>query len=109
MSIYTRSGYKLEFTPDPNALFFGCFNEQVVLWTPQGFQRTPGGLLARLQIIAPCTRGDMVSALRAWLSVYGDPDLLEQVDSEVDRALAGMPEFRPSAQPPNDPQKGQTN
>lgn len=108
MANYTKRGHKLEWAKDlKDGLIFKC-SCRFVSWTPgERFGKGQDGLLAQLQVVAPCTHGEMVATLRAWLSVYGDDELLGQVEGEVDACLASIKDI-PSDAAAN-AQRGQLN
>ena len=106
MADYTKRGHKLHHDKD---LIFQC-RARAVGWTEaDGFRRGDDNLLAVLQLIALCTKGELVTTLRAWLSAYGDDELLEQVEPVVEEAFAKIPEVKQASTPSTAPGKGQVN
>jgi hypothetical protein len=99
MADYTKKGHKLEFAKEKDAMVFSC-SSQLVGWEKKKSFLKGTNALARLQIIAPTTKGQMHRVLTAWLGAYDDDELVGQVEPVVDGALGGFAEL-----PPAPPQK----
>jgi hypothetical protein len=109
MAEFTKMGHRLEFDRESKGLVFTCRARWVGFTKVTGFRRSKNHLiLAKIQVFAPCTESAIVRALRGWLSVYGDEELVAQVDHVVAEALKGMKDMPEGPASPN-PQKGQMN
>jgi hypothetical protein len=96
MADYTKKGHKLEFVKERDAMVFSC-EGQVVGWDKEKSFMKGTNVLARLQIIAPITKGQMRRVLVAWLGAYDDDELVGQVEGVADGAVGGFPELPPAA------------
>jgi hypothetical protein len=102
---FTKNGHRLE-SDSANPLVFKCRSAAVYQQTKGVHQKSDEHLLAAILIYAPCTVGQMIATLRAWLSVYADTELLEQVSGVVQKVIDDLSSApRPSTSTP--PQTGQ--
>lgn len=105
---FTKKGHRLEQDAD-NPMIFRC-RSRAVYHRTDAFQSSDEHLLAAILIYAPCTLGQVIATLRAWLGAYADDELVEQIDGVVEKAINGLtrvPTPTPSTQPPAGQGRGQ--
>ncbi len=97
---YTKMGHRLIHV---EGLTFDCVNEHGVGWDEKAKANTRCSpfVLSRIVLATPAQRGHVVTLLRAWLSAYSDPDLIEQVDEVVRKAIAGFAVVSPPSETQN--------
>ncbi len=82
---YTKRGHRLELN---DGWVFRCVG-RAVSQSNNGPQKGEGHVLAELLVWSPCTVGQVIATVRAWLHVYEDGELLEQVEGLVGEAFGG--------------------
>jgi hypothetical protein len=101
---FTKKGHRLE-RDATNPAIFRC--RSLAVYRPnETLQKNEGHLLAEMLVWPPCTAGQMIATIRAWLGVYDDEELLEQVNDEV-RAFFDAVAPLPTPTPSTPPQKSQ--
>jgi hypothetical protein len=103
MADYTKRGHKLHHE---KGLIFQCVARHVRWTNEKSFEQGADAPLAILQVIAPCSQGQLSATLSAWLSTYDDDELIAQVEAVVVEALAKIPMIK-DVPPSVPPQKGQ--
>ncbi len=94
---FTKAGHVLEQAHAGGALAFLVRGQTAYAPIPGGPPAGTVFLLSQLAVVTPCTRSEVAAHLRAWLSVYGDNELLNQIDPAVEQAFAMLPEAPPVA------------
>jgi hypothetical protein len=106
MAEFTKKGHRLEVTKGAKgAPIFRC-RSRAMYSVGETWQKSDQHILSEILVWAPCTAGQMIATLRAWLSVYGDDELLAQAETLVQEAFDRMaPITTPTSSTP--PQGGQ--